>query len=152
MKKKKINKPGLINKRASFDYDLSEKTIAGIVLSGPETKSLRLGQASLKGSFVTVKNGELWLNNLQINPLKTNAPGLLEKDRSRARKLLVTKRQLSDFNDAKNKGMSIIPIKILSGTRYIKIELGVGRGRKKYDKREVIKKRDQQRSLQRGEL
>lgn len=150
--KKKIIKPGLINKRASFDYDLSEKTIAGIVLSGAETKSLRLGQASLKGSFVTVKNGELWLNNLQINPLKTNASGLIEKDRSRARKLLVTKRQLEEFNDAKNKGLSIIPIRILSGTRYIKIELGVGRGRKKYDKREVIKKRDQQRSMQRGEL
>jgi len=152
MKQKSRQKTGVLNKRASYDYDLTEKVVAGVVLNGAETKSLRLGQASLKGSFVTVKNGELWLNNLQINPLKTNISSLPEKDRTRARKLLVTKKQLTHFSDAKNQGLSIIPIKIMSGSRYIKIELGVGRGKKKYDKREAIKKRDQQRSIARGEL
>lgn len=110
-----------------------------------------MGHGIIRGSFVSVKDGELWLNNMQINPLKTNAVGLPEKDRTRARKLLVTKKQLKELANARNQGLSIIPVKLLSNSRYIKVELGVGRGKKKYDKREAIKKRDQQRSLKRGE-
>ena len=150
--KKKITSPKtILNKRARFDYELSETLIAGIALSGPETKSLRLGHGILRGSFVTVKNNELWLTNMQVNPLKTNASGLPEEERLRARKLLVTKKQLDQLIEAKKSGKNIIPIKLLTSSRYIKVEIGVGRGKKKYDKREIIKKRDLERSARHGE-
>lgn len=151
MKKRRPSSSAIVNKRARFDYDIKDNIVAGIVLSGPETKSLRMGHGIIRGSFVTVKDGELWLNNMQINALKTNVSGLPEKDRTRARKLLVTQKQLAELTDAKNQGLSIIPIKLISNSRYIKVEIGVGRGKKKYDKREIIKKRDQQRSMQRGD-
>ena len=99
MKKKITSSKTILNKRARFDYELSETLIAGIALSGPETKSLRLGQ-------------------------------LIE---------------------AKKSGKNIIPIKLLTSSRYIKVEIGVGRGKKKYDKREIIKKRDLERSARHGE-
>ena len=151
MKKKITSSKTILNKRARFDYELSETLIAGIALSGPETKSLRLGHGILRGSFVTVKNNELWLTNMQVNPLKTNASGLPEEERLRARKLLVTKKQLDQLIEAKKSGKNIIPIKLLTSSRYIKVEIGVGRGKKKYDKREIIKKRDLERSARHGE-
>lgn len=151
MKKKKSQNNAIINKRARFDYDVSETVIAGIVLSGAETKSLRLGHGIIRGSFVNVKNNELWLNNMQINPLKTNAKDLPEDERTKPRKLLVTKKQLKRLTDAKHQGLSIMPLKLLTKSRYIKVEIGVGKGKKKYDKREAIKKRDLSRSIQRGD-
>lgn len=151
MKKKKSQNNAIVNKRAKFDYDVSETLLAGIVLTGAETKSLRLGHGIIRGSFVTVKNSELWLNNMQINPLKTNLKDLPEDERTRPRKLLVTKKQLKQLSDAKHQGLSIMPIKILTKSRFIKIEVGIGKGKKKYDKREVIKKRDLSRAMQRGD-
>lgn len=151
VKKKPAEHKSIINKRARFDYDLSSTLIAGIALNGAETKSLRQGHGILRGSFVSVKNDELWLNNMQINPLKTNMAHLPENERTRSRKLLVTTKQLQELIDAKKSGSNIIPIKLLTNTRYIKIEIGVGRGKKKYDKREIIKKRDLERSAKRGE-
>ena len=137
MKKKITSSKTILNKRARFDYELSETLIAGIALSGPETKSLRLGHGILRGSFVTVKNNELWLTNMQVNPLKTNASGLPEEERLRARKLLVTKKQLDQLIEAKKSGKNIIPIKLLTSSRYIKVE--------------IIKKRDLERSARHGE-
>jgi SsrA-binding protein len=145
MKKKQTNS-AVINKRARYDYDVGETVVAGIALSGAETKSIRQGHVILRGSFVMVKNGELWLNNMQVNPLKTNITEMPENERTRSRKLLVTKKQLLELEEAKKQGKSIIPIKLLTKSRYIKIEIGVGKGKKKYDKREAIKKRDMERS------
>lgn len=144
MKKKKAHSAKTIsNKRARFDYNLDQTVVAGIVLNGAETKSLRYGHAILRGAFCTIKDDELWLNNMQINPLKTNMRELPEADRLRARKLLVTHKQLEMFAAARKQGENIIPIKLLTETRHIKVELGIGRGKKKYDKRQTIKKRDQ---------
>ena len=147
---KKQSAKQIANKRSRFDYDLADEIVAGIVLNGAETKSLRMGHAVMRGSFATVKDGELWLNNLQINPLITNHINLPEETRLRARKLLVTKKQLEELNAAKIQGKSIVPIKILTEGRFIKVVLGVGRGKKKYDKRESIKKRDVERAAKRG--
>lgn len=151
MKKNAAKQPKTItNKRARFDYDLNDQLTAGIVLSGPEVKSLRQGHAILRGSFVMVKDGELWLNNMQVNPLKTNMQHLPEGERTRPRKLLVTARQLKELTDAKHQGSSIVPIKLLTESRHIKVVIGIGRGRKKYDKRQVIKQREQERAAKRG--
>ncbi len=144
MKKKQSSKT-ITNKKARFDYEIGDTIVAGIVLTGAETKSLRMGQAILQGSFVMVKDSELWLNNCQINPLQTNLNAMPEDSRTRPRKLLVTARQLEDLAGKKRQGLNIIPIKFLSSGRHIKVEIGVGRGKKKYDKRQVIKKRDQER-------
>lgn len=144
--KKKQNSSAIINKRARYDYELGDTVVAGIALSGAETKSIRQGHVILRGSFVMVKDGELWLNNMQVNPLKTNIKELPESERTRPRKLLVTKKQFIELEDSKKQGKSIIPIKLLTKSRYIKIEIGIGRGKKKYDKREAIKKRDMERS------
>lgn len=139
----------ITNKRARFDYEISDTIVAGISLSGAETKSLRMGHAILRGSFVMVKDGELWLNNMQINPLITNAIDLPESERLRSRRLLVTRKQLEELANNKKQGLNIIPTKLLTRGRYIKVELGVGRGKKNYDKRETIKKRDEERNTRR---
>lgn len=150
MKKKQSS--AIVNKRAYYDYEVSDTVIAGIALTGAETKSLRQGHVILRGSFVMVKNGELWLNNMQINPLKTNISSMPEDERTRPRKLLVTKKQFIELEEAKKQGRSIIPIKLLTKGRYIKVEIGVGKGKKKYDKREAIKKRDLARSSKDGNI
>jgi len=151
MKKKAKNAKTISNKRARFDYEIGDTLIAGISLTGPEVKSLRFGQAILLGSFVVVKDGSLWLNNMQINPLQTNMAHLTEEMRQRPRQLLVTRKQLDKLAGFKKQGLNIIPTKLLTQGRHIKVELGVGRGKKKYDKREAIKKRDQQRDAKIGE-
>lgn len=151
MKKKKQYNNAIINKRARFDYNVTETIVAGIVLTGPETKSLRLGHGIIRGSFVIIKNNELWLSNMQINPLKTNLKDMPEDERTRPRKLLVTKKDFKLLAEAKNQGLSIIPIKLLTKSRFIKVEIGIGKGKKKYDKREIIKKRDLGRAIQRGD-
>ncbi len=149
MKKKTASKT-ISNKRARFDYQIKDDLVAGIVLTGAEAKSLRYGHAILRGSFCVVKDGELCLTNLQINPLITNAAHMPENDRTRARKLLVTAKQLKQIEEAKKQGKSVVPIRLLTQTRHIKVELGIGRGKKKYDKRQDIKKRDLERNLKRG--
>jgi len=151
VKKKPNQSKTITNKRARYDYSLDETLSAGIILSGAETKSLRLGHGILRGSFVTVKENEIWLNNFQINPLKTNMAHMPESERTRPRKLLVTNKQKNELIEAKKSGNSIIPIKLITDSRYIKVVIGVGKGKKKYDKREIIKKRDLERASKRGE-
>lgn len=148
-KKRSAPKTTIANKRASFDYDLKDSLIAGIVLSGPETKSLRMGHGHLRGAFCTIKDNELWLNNATIMPTKTNAAAFSPEFQTRARKLLVSKKQLSEIIKGKEQGMAIIPKKMLTNSRYIKVEIALGKGRKQYDKRQLIKKRDESRDMQR---
>ena len=139
----------ILNKRARFDYEIGDTIVAGLSLTGAETKSLRMGHAILRGSFVMVKDGELWLNNMQINPLITNVKDMPEDNRQRPRRLLVTKKQFAELAANKKQGLNIIPTKLLNRGRYIKVELGIGRGKKNYDKRETIKKRDEERNTRR---
>lgn len=137
------------NKRATFDYELQDSYIAGIALTGAETRSLREHHGSLQGAFVQIKDGEAWLMNSLVTPLKTNAANLPSEVQTRNRKLLLKKRELAQLIQAKQQGNTIVPVKLLTKGRFIKIEIAVGRGKRKYDKRQAIKKRDQDRDTAR---
>ena len=129
--KKKASDSVTVNRRARFDYQLGEELSCGMVLSGPEVRSIRDHHVQLKGSFVTIRNGELWLNNLTLGA-----------DTARNIKLLATRRQIAALEREKVAGSTIVPVKLLGGARHIKLVIALGRGKKKYDKREAIKKRD----------
>ncbi len=129
--KKKTSDSVVVNRRARFDYQLGEELSCGMVLTGPEVRSIRDHHVQLKGSFVTIRGGELWLNNLTLGA-----------DTARDIKLLATKRQIATLVREKVAGSTIVPVKLLSGSRHIKLVIAIGRGKKKYDKRETIKKRD----------
>ncbi len=146
-KSKKSPVKSISNRRAKYDYELGDSLIAGISLSGRETKSLRLGHGHLKGAYVTVKDSELWLINATI----TSANGYLidASEQTRPRKLLVKKRELTALLKSKDEGKTIVPLELLTKGRFIKLKLSVGKGRKRYDKRQLIKKRDQDRDTQR---
>ncbi len=145
-KKKQSGIKAIRNKRASFDYSLDDSIVAGIVLSGAETKALRLGHGHLRGAYVTVKNGELWLLNATITGF--NGVKLDEAEQIRTRKLLLKKREIDQLIAAKQQGKTIVPIELLTQGRYIKVRISAGTGKKRYDKRETIKKRDQERANQ----
>lgn len=148
MKKKARNTGKITNRRARFDYELGDDLVAGVVLSGRETKALRQGHAHLRGAFVTVKNGELMLTNATIANGKTFT--IPENEQTRSRKLLASKKQIAALIEAKNQGKTIVPLEFLISGRYIKLKIAVGKGKKRYDKRETIKKRDQLRDATRS--
>jgi len=136
------------NRRATYDYQITDKLVAGLVLSGAEVKSIKLGHASLKGSFVTIKDGEAWLNNAQVTPY--NAAGNRSSlDPVRPRKLLVHRRQLAELARAKQNGLQLVALTLFEERSLIKLEVGIGRGKHRYDKREVLKRRLQEREASR---
>lgn len=145
--KKKPQAKQISNRRARHDYDLGDGLIVGIALSGAETKSLRRGHGHLRGSYVTTKDGELWLLNATITG--DNAIRIAEQDQTRSRKLLAKKREIDALLDAKKQGQSIVPLELLTQGRYIKLRIAAGRGKKKYDKRQALKKRDSARDANR---
>lgn len=151
-KKKKIQKPkSIVNRRASFDYALEEDLVVGIALTGPETRAARDGHIQLKGSYVAIKNNELWLNNASFS-LRLNEkgkPGARSIDTS-PRKLLAKRKQIDDLYARKQTGMSIVPTKLLTAGRFIKVVIALGKGKKIYDKRETLKRRDQERDARRA--
>jgi SsrA-binding protein len=131
-----------INKRANFDYEISERFEAGIVLTGQEVKSIKTGHISLAGAFVTLKSNEAWLTNAHVPPYKM-AGQILNYDPTRPRKLLLRKQELSAlYGKIKQKGLTLVPIRVYTKGSKIKLEFGIGRGKKKYEKRESIKKRE----------
>lgn len=133
----------IVNRRARFDYELGEELVAGLVLTGLEARAARDGHIQLKGSYVTIKGGELWLNNASFS-LKLNErgkPGSRTVD-TEPRKLLVSKKQLDSLAASKKTGMTIVPTKLLTKGRYIKIVIALGKGKKHWDKRQTIKARD----------
>ena len=149
-KTKKPNTQAVINRRARFDYELGEEIVAGLVLTGLEVRAAREGHVQLKGAFVSLRIGELWLNNASFS-LRLNVRGEANTrsvDTS-ARKLLVSKKQLTHFTDAKKQGMTIVPTKLLTNGKFIKVVIALARGKKTYDKRETIKRRDQDREARR---
>jgi len=146
MVKHKSNQLKVIsNRRARHDYDLADGLIVGIVLSGAETKALRRGHGQLRGAYVVVKDNELQLVNAAINGDK-GLP-IAEEDQTRTRKLLAKKREISQLLAAKQQGQTIVPLEILTRGRYIKVRIAAGRGKKLYDKRASLKKRDEQRAI-----
>lgn len=147
VKKKAKQSKKIQNRRAKFDYTLDKDLVAGISLNGRETKSLRLNHGHLRGAYVNIRNGEAWLTNATI----TSSPGftIADTEQTRERKLLLKKREIDALVEAKNQGKTIVPIEFLTGGRYIKLKIASGKGRKRYDKRETIKKRDQTRQADR---
>ena len=131
MKKQRVADSVTVNRRAKFDYILSDELTVGMVLNGLEVRSIRDHHVQLKGSFVTIRNDELWLNNLTLGA-----------DTARNIKLLATRKQIAALMREKVAGSTIVPVKLLGGSRHIKLVIAVGKGKKKYDKRETIKKRD----------
>ncbi len=150
MRSNKAGDNTIINRTARRDYDIRQQYTAGIVLTGAETKSLRTGHGHLRGAFVNIKDGELWLNNATITASNFNRQALPEETQTRARKLLVRKKQLLELVGAKEQGLTIIPLKVLTKGRYIKVEIATAKGLKKYDKRQVLKKRAEQRDIDRA--
>ena len=131
MKKKKAPDMVTVNRKARYDYALGDELTVGMSLAGPEVRAIRDHHVQLKGSFVTIRNGELWLNNLTLGA-----------ETARNIKLLATKKQIVALEKEKVAGCTVVPVKLLGGGRHIKLVIAVGKGKKKYDKRETIKKRD----------
>ena len=163
MSKQKKKSPAsvTVNRRARYDYALSDESVCGLVLSGPEVRLIRDHHVQLKGSFVTIRyqksaalapktrrrssptpppvRPELWLNNLTLG-----------SETARNLKLLATKKQIAALEKAKQDGSALVPTKLLAGGRYIKLAVAIGKGKKKYDKRQSIKSRDLDRDAHRG--
>lgn len=137
----------VFNKKASYEYTISKKFIAGVVLSGAEVKSLRLKQASLNGSYIKEIAGELFLINAQINAYAFSNQE--NYDPKRSRKLLLKKSEIQTLiENSKQKGFAIVPLAFFISHNRIKLELALARGTKEYEKRENIKKRDLKRELE----
>lgn len=137
------------NRKARFDYEILEKYEAGIELLGTEVKSVRSGQMSLEGAFVIVRGGEAFLINANIPPYQPkNAPK--DYDPLKNRKILLTKKEITELaGSEKNKSLTIVPLSLYNKGRKIKIQIALVKGKKKFDKRETIKKRDTDREIRR---
>lgn len=151
-KKRSSTQPrAVLNRRARFDYSLGEEIIGGLELTGPEVRAARDGHVQLKGAFATIRNNELWLNNASFSvKLISKNPSEGRTVDTRARKILIKRGQIDDLIEAKQKGMTIVPVKLLTAGRYIKVIIALGKGKKNYDKRETIKRRDQERDTARA--
>ena len=137
------------NRKAHFNYEIMEKYEAGIELLGVEVKSVRGGQMSLEGAFVIIRGSEAFLINANIPPYQVkNSPK--DYDPLRNRKLLLTKKEINELaGSEKNKSLTIVPISVYNKNRKIKVEIALVKGKKKFDKRETLKKRDTDREIRR---
>ena len=146
----RLNMPNYAeNRKARFNYEILEKYETGIELLGTEVKSVRGGQMSLEGAFVIIRGGEAFLINANIPPYQLkNAPK--DYDPLKNRKILLTKKEIAELaGSEKNKSLTIVPISVYNKNRKIKVEIALVKGKKKFDKRETIKKRDTDREIRR---
>lgn len=136
------------NKKAYHDYFILETYEAGIALHGTEVKSLRMGKCSVKESFIRIENGEMFLYGMHISPYEKG--NIFNKDPLRVRKLLLHKGEINKMlGKTKEKGMAIVPLKVYFKGSLVKVEIGLAKGKKLYDKRQDIAKKDQKREAQR---
>ena len=137
------------NKKAYHDYFIDEKYEAGIALHGTEVKSLRMGRCSIKESFVTISNkGEILINHMHISPYEKG--NIFNKDPLRVRKLLLHRYEINKIEGKlQEKGLTLVPLKVYFKGSLVKVEIGVARGKKLYDKRQDIAKKDQRREAER---
>jgi SsrA-binding protein len=134
------------NKKAFFNYEVSDTFETGIVLSGSEVKSIKSGRMNFSDAYVKIVGGELWLVGADIP--KYQFDGSMEYDPKRSRKLLVKKRELLDIESKlKQKNLTLIPVSVYTTRGKIKVEVGYGKGRKRYEKKERLKEKDQKREL-----
>ena len=145
---KKPQEKAIRNKRARFDYNLDDGFLVGIELNGCEAKSLRMGHGQLQGAYVTVKDNELFLINASIHGTKGIPIEDLEVTRNR--KLLAKRKEIDQIMLAKKQGRTVVPLDILTKGRYIKLRIALGVGKKNYDKRQTLKKRDTDRDISRS--
>lgn len=131
MKKRKNNAAVVVNRRAGYDYALSDNLEVGMVLTGPQVRLIRDHHAQLRGTYVTVRNGELWLLGLTLGSETTQNI-----------KLLATRKQIEFLQRRKKDGLTIVPVRMLPLKRHIKLVIAVGKGKREYDKRRVIRARD----------
>ena len=137
------------NKKAGFDYEILERYEAGMVLFGQEVKSIKTGHINLSGSYVVFNRNEPYLTGVKVPPYQPNNAGA-DYNEERQRKLLLNKKEIDYLiGKIKTKGFSLIPLKIYDNNGRIKLEFGLARGKKKYDKKEKIKKRDVEREVNR---
>jgi SsrA-binding protein len=138
----------IINRRAKYDYQLLEKIEAGIALTGPEVKSVKAGKMSLNESFARIHEGEVWLHNAHIHPY----PFADNRDYNptRMRKLLLHKKEIISLEQKmKQKKLTLVPVACYTKGRNIKVEIALARGKRKYEKREVKKRKDIEREIER---
>ena len=137
------------NPTAYHNYTIENKLEAGIVLSGTEIKSIRSGKVNMKDSYAIIKNGEVFIVGMHISPYEHG--NIFNKDPLRNRKLLLNRREISKLIGlTKQKGYSLVPISMYFKGSFVKIELGIGKGKKLYDKRQDIAKKDAERRMQKA--
>ena len=137
------------NRRARFDYEFVDTVEAGMVLLGSEVKSLRGGKADLRDAYGSVKDGELWLHGLRISPYEFARDGGHDPDRSR--KLLLHRLEITRIaSSLAEKGLTLIPTKLYFREGKVKVEIGLAKGKTKYDKRETLKRRQADREMDRA--
>ncbi len=135
------------NKKAYFDFFIEDKYEAGIALHGTEVKSLRMGKCSLKESFIRVENGEMFIYNMHISPYEKG--NIFNKDPLRVRKLLLHKYEINKLaGQVVQKGYTLVPLQIYFKGSLVKLEIGLARGKKLYDKRDEIAQKDQRRDAE----
>ncbi len=140
--------PTIENRRARHDYFIDDSFEAGIELAGAEVKSIRLGNVSLQDSYCQVQNGEMWLHNMYVKPYEQANRWNVEE--RRPRKLLVHKREILRLDQkAKEKGLTLIPLKLYFVRGWAKLQVGIARGKKQYDKRDAIREKDADREARR---
>ena len=136
------------NKKAYHDYFIDETYEAGIELAGTEVKSLRQGNCSIKESYVSIDNGQVYINKMHINPYEKG--NIFNKDPLRKRKLLLHKWEINKLiGKTKEKGYTVVPLKVYFSGSLVKVEIGLARGKKLFDKRQDIAKKDQKREAER---
>ena len=136
------------NKKAYHDYFIEEKYEAGLVLHGTEVKSLRMGKCSIKEAFIRIENGEVFIYGMHISPYEKG--NIFNKDPLRVRKLLLHKSQIQKLiGNSAEKGYTIVPLQVYFSNGRAKIEIGLAKGKKLYDKRQDIAKKDQRREVER---
>ena len=135
------------NKRAFFDYQILETYEAGIELKGYEVKSIKTGRINLAGSYAVLKNNQVWLINADVPPYQPkNTPS--DYDSKKSRRLLLRKTEIKGLiGQIQEKGLTLVPLKVYTKNRKIKIKIGLAKSRKKVDKRELIKKRESKKEI-----
>ena len=138
-----------VNRRAYHDYFIDEKYEAGVMLTGTEVKSVRNGRANLRDGYVRIDNGEAWLENVHISPYAEG--NLMNHEPLRPRKLLLHRKEISSLiGKVKQRGYTLIPLRIYISRNHAKVEVGLARGKRQYDKREAIAARDAKREIERA--
>ena len=138
-----------INKKAKFDYEILDTLEAGLVLTGQKVKSIRTGHINLKSGFISIYGDNAYLTNVHISKYKY-AGQLKDYEPERSRKLLLKAKELAYLRGkSQEKGLTIVPLSVYTKGPHIKVEIGIGRGKKKYDKRRTIKDRETKREVER---